>query len=66
MTVPVLVINVPNRMWTGDYKEYVKGLSEKSQYRAVEGTGHLLMLEKPKEFNAALTEMLGKVDLIDK
>jgi len=66
LNVPVLVINTPNKMWTEDYKNYVRGLSEKSEYRAIDGTGHWLMLEKPAEFNAALTEMLGKFDLIDK
>jgi len=65
VAVPVLVINAPNPMWTEDYKNYVKGLSEKSEYHAIEGVGHWLMLEKPKEFNAILTEWLAKNDLMD-
>ena len=31
----------------------------------MEGVGHFLMLEKPGEFNAALTAMLRKFDLIE-
>lgn len=66
VNVPVLVINAPNRMWTDEYKEYIRSLSAQTDYRAFDGVGHWLMLEKPAEFNAALLEMLGKFDLIDK
>jgi pimeloyl-ACP methyl ester carboxylesterase len=63
-TVPVLVINAPNPMWTDEYKEYVRSLSPKSDYRQIDGTGHWLMLEKPAEFNTVLVGMLRKFDLI--
>lgn len=66
VSVPVLVINAPNPMWTDDYKEYVRSLSPQTDYRGIDGVGHWLMLEKPAEFNAALTEMLRKFDLIEK
>jgi pimeloyl-ACP methyl ester carboxylesterase len=64
--VPILVINAPNPMWNDDYKEFVHGLSPKTDYRSIDGVGHWLMLEKPAEFNTALTDMLGKFDLIGK
>jgi len=66
VNVPVLVINAPNPMWTDEYKEYVRSLSTQTVYQAMDGVGHWLMLEKPAEFNAVLTEMLGKFDLIGK
>jgi len=66
VTVPVLVINASNPMWTDQYKEYVHSLSPQTEYRVIEGVGHWLMLEKAAEFNAALTEMLRKFDLVDK
>jgi pimeloyl-ACP methyl ester carboxylesterase len=66
VSVPVLVINAPNPMWNDDYKEYVRSLSAQTDYRTIDGTGHWLMLEKPAEFNAALTEMLHKFNLIGK
>jgi len=44
----------------------VRSLSTRTEYRAFEGVGHFLMLEKPREFNAALLEMLRKYDLVDK
>ena len=64
--VPVLVINAPNPMWTDEYKAYVRSLSSKTDYRTIDGVGHWLMLEKPAEFNAALTDLLRKFDLIMK
>lgn len=64
LDVPVLVINAPNPMWTEKYKEYVRSLSPRTDYRAMDGVGHWLMLEKSAEFNATLTEMLRKFDLI--
>jgi pimeloyl-ACP methyl ester carboxylesterase len=66
VSLPVLVINAPNPMWNDDYKEYVHSLSAQTEYRTIDGTGHWLMLEKPAEFNAALTEMLRKFNLIGK
>jgi pimeloyl-ACP methyl ester carboxylesterase len=63
--IPVLVLNAPNSRWNDDYKAYVRSLSAESDYRTIDGTGHWLMLEKPAEFNTALTEMLHKYQLID-
>lgn len=64
--VPVLVINAPNPLWTDEYKEYVRSLSSRTDYRALDGVGHWLMLEKPAEFNAILTDMLRQAELIDR
>ena len=62
--VPVLVLNAPNPMWTEDYQAYVRSLSPKTDYRTLDGVGHWLMLEKPAEFNAALTDMLRRFEPI--
>jgi pimeloyl-ACP methyl ester carboxylesterase len=64
VTVPVLVINAPNQMWTDEYKEYVRLLSPNTEYRAIDGVGHWLMLEKPTEFNNVLLELLRKYSLV--
>jgi len=63
-SVPVLLINASNPMWNDEYRDYVRSLSPKTDYRTMEGVGHWLMLEKPAEFNATLMEMLKKFDLI--
>src|SRR6267143_2176576 len=65
-TVPVLVINAKNPMWTPEYETHVRSLSPKTDYPTTENVGHFLMLEKPAEFNAALLEMLEKFDLVAK
>jgi pimeloyl-ACP methyl ester carboxylesterase len=64
VNVPVLVINANTPMWTADYEPYVHSLSAQTDYRMMNGVGHWLMLEKPAEFNATLTAMLQKYDLI--
>jgi pimeloyl-ACP methyl ester carboxylesterase len=66
VSAPVLVINAKSPFWTAEYEAYARSLSVQSDYRIVEGVGHFLMLEKPAEFNATLTEMLRKFDLIGK
>jgi len=66
VNVPVLVINAHSPMWNADYENYVRSLSPQADYRMMDGVGHWLMLEKPAEFNATLTELLRKHDLIAK
>jgi len=56
--VPLLVVNTKNPFWTEDYEAFVRKLQPKAEYHVIEGTGHFLMLEKPAEFNAFLTEFL--------
>ena len=65
-SVPAIVINSKNPMWTPEYEAYVRQLSPKTEYRTIEGAGHFLMLEKPAEFNAALVETLEKHGLVRK
>jgi len=62
--VPVLVINARSPMWTAEYEAYARSLSDRADYRTIDGAGHFLMLEKPAEFNASLIEMLRKFDLV--
>jgi sigma-B regulation protein RsbQ len=64
--VPVLVINAHSPMWNDGYEDYVLSLSPQADYQTMDGVGHWLMLEKPAEFNATLTELLQKYDLIAK
>ncbi len=61
--VPVLVINARSPMWNADYESYVRSLSPQADYRVMDGVGHWIMLEKPAEFNATLTDLLRKHDL---
>ncbi|HEY5911829.1 MAG TPA: alpha/beta hydrolase [Verrucomicrobiae bacterium] len=64
VSIPVLVINAKSAMWTPEYEKYVHSLSPQTEYRTIEGAGHFLMGEKPKEFSEALVSMLEKFKLI--
>jgi len=64
VNVPVLVINARGPMWNADYESYVHSLSPQTDYCMMDGVGHWLMLEKPAKFNATLTELLRKHDLM--
>jgi len=66
VNAPVLVINARSPMWNTDYENYVRSLSPQTEYRLMDGVGHWLMLEKPAEFNATLTDLLRKYDLMAK
>jgi pimeloyl-ACP methyl ester carboxylesterase len=66
VNAPVLVINARSPMWNADYENYVRSLSPQTDYRMMDGVGHWLMLEKPAEFNATLTDLLRKHDLMAK
>jgi pimeloyl-ACP methyl ester carboxylesterase len=66
VNAPVLVINARSPMWNTDYENYVRSLSPRTDYRMMDGVGHWLMLEKPAEFNATLTDLLRKFDLMAK
>src|SRR5215813_11347738 len=58
VTVPALVINAQNALWTDQYKQYVSSLSTQTDYRTINGVGHWLMLENPADFNFTLITML--------
>ena len=62
--VPVLVINAKGPMWDTDGENHIRSLSPQTDYRVMDGVGHWLMLERPVEFNAILTDMLRKFNLI--
>lgn len=66
VNAPVLVINAPGPLWHNGYENYVRSLSPQSDYVLMDGASHFLMLEKPAEFNATLTSMLRKHDLLAK
>jgi pimeloyl-ACP methyl ester carboxylesterase len=58
--VPLLMVLAKNPFWTADYEKYVRKLAPQVDYRVMDGVGHFLMMEKPAEFNAILTEFLKK------
>jgi pimeloyl-ACP methyl ester carboxylesterase len=62
--VPVLVISAKGTLYDAEGENYVRSLSSQTDYRVMKNVGHWLMLERPAEFNALLTDMLRKFNLI--
>jgi pimeloyl-ACP methyl ester carboxylesterase len=58
--VPLLVVVAKSPFWTAEYEKYVRKLAPGVDYRVMDGVGHFLMMEKPKEFNALVLGFLKK------
>jgi pimeloyl-ACP methyl ester carboxylesterase len=64
VNAPVAAINAPSLWWSNGYEKYVRSLTPRSDYVLMDGVGHFLMLEKPAEFNAALSSVLEKLGVL--
>jgi pimeloyl-ACP methyl ester carboxylesterase len=64
--VPVLMILAKQPVWTAEYEQFVRGLVPKLDYQVWENVSHFVMMEKPREFNAALLAFLEKNQLLPK
>jgi pimeloyl-ACP methyl ester carboxylesterase len=60
ITVQVLMILAKQPVWTPEYENFVRGLVLDLDYQMSASVSHFLMMEKPNEFNAALTAFLEK------
>jgi pimeloyl-ACP methyl ester carboxylesterase len=58
--VPSQALMAKAPFWNDDYKAFVKKLVPGIDYHEFDGVGHVLFMEKPKEFNAVLGEFLRK------
>jgi pimeloyl-ACP methyl ester carboxylesterase len=62
--VPVQAILTKAPFWTSEYEKYVRKLAPGIDYRQMDGVGHFLMMEKPKEFNALMLAFLKKIKVV--
>ena len=62
--VPVQAIMAKSPFWTAEYEKYVRKLAPGIDYRVMEGVGHFLMMEKPKEFDALVMAFLKKTGCV--
>jgi pimeloyl-ACP methyl ester carboxylesterase len=58
--VPLQLILAKSPFWNADYEQYVRKIAPQVDYRVMEGVGHFLMMEKPKEFNEIMSGFLKK------
>ncbi|MDP9187355.1 MAG: alpha/beta hydrolase, partial [Verrucomicrobiota bacterium] len=63
--VPVLMILAKQPAWSAEYEQFVRRLLPKVDYQVWENVSHFVMMEKPREFNAALLVFLQQNQLLD-
>ncbi len=64
INVPVLVINAESPYWTDDYRAFVDELvtGRPYEYHKWDDVSHMLMMEKPKEYNDIVLKFVRMVD----
>jgi len=58
--VPLQLILAKSPYWNAEYEQYVRKIAPQADYQVMEGVGHFLMMEKPKEVNDIIARFLTK------
>ena len=66
INVPVLAILAKSPFWPADTEQFDRSIAPRLDYQMWEGVGHFLMMERPKEFDAAVIAFLDKHALLKK
>jgi pimeloyl-ACP methyl ester carboxylesterase len=66
INVPVLALMARNPMYPADMEQSYRTTAPNLDYQMWGDVGHFLMMEKPKEFNAAVIAFLDKNKLLRK
>jgi len=66
INVPVLAIMAKNPFYPPNVEESFRKIAPQIEFQMWDGVGHFLMMEKPKEFNAAVLQFLDKNKLLKK
>jgi pimeloyl-ACP methyl ester carboxylesterase len=64
INVPVLAIMAKSPLFPPNVEESFRAIAPNMEFHMWEGVGHFIMMEKPKEFNAAVIEWLDKDKLV--
>jgi pimeloyl-ACP methyl ester carboxylesterase len=64
INVPVLMILAKQPAWTPEYEQFVRKLAPKLDYQVWQNVSHFLMMDKPREFNAAVLKFLEQNHLL--
>jgi pimeloyl-ACP methyl ester carboxylesterase len=62
--VPTLLVLAKQPAWSPEYEQFVRKLALKVDYQVWENVSHFLMMEKPREFNAAVLTFLEANQLL--
>ena len=66
INVPVLAIMAKNPFYPPNVETSFRGIAPNMEFHMWDGVGHFIMMEKPKEFNAAVLAFLDKNNLLKK
>ena len=66
INVPVLAIMAKNPLFPPNIEESARGIAPNLEFYMWDSVGHFVMMEKPKEFNAAVLAFLDKNNLLKK
>lgn len=66
INLPVLALMAKNPFYPPNVEESFRGIAPKMEFYLWDDVGHFLMMEKPKEFNAAVIAWLDKTGLLKK
>jgi len=66
INVPVLAIMAKNPFYPPNVEESFRAIAPKMEFHMWDGVGHFIMMEKPKEFNAAVLAFLDRNKLLKK
>ena len=66
INVPVLAIMAKSPFWAADTEQFYRSIAPRLDFQMWDGVGHFLMMEKPKEFDAAVIAFLDKNALLKK
>src|SRR5437016_13357778 len=64
INLPVLAIMAKNPFYPPTVEESFHGIAPNMEFQMWDGVGHFIMMEKPKEFNAAVLQFLDKNKLL--
>jgi pimeloyl-ACP methyl ester carboxylesterase len=64
INVPVLAILAKTPFWPPDTEQFYRSIAPNLDFQMLDGVGHFLMMEKPKQFNDAVIAFLDKNGLL--
>jgi pimeloyl-ACP methyl ester carboxylesterase len=66
INVPVLAVLAKSPFWPPDTEQFYRTIAPDLEFQMMDGVGHFLMMEKPKQFNDAVLSFLDKKSLLKK
>jgi pimeloyl-ACP methyl ester carboxylesterase len=64
INMPVLAIMAKSPFWPPDTEQFYRSIAPDLEFQIMDGVGHFLMMEKPKQFNDAVLGFLDKKSLL--